>query len=377
VGDYNRYLADSKQTNFAVVIAIVTALALIGITSHGYTQLFIIGHAEKIALSDADVEHKDTNSVSTNNARGSNSEPNSSRMAISSYLMKNIHNVNNTLNNIKNTKLSVPVDSTDKNTGASRCVCVVFRIDDIQDYWLRESQISVMNTFLAKNKTLSLEIIMSGIGNDSKIIDKVKEGVGKGLFELGIHGWKHVDYTKLSELEQMISLDKAKNKMQQIFDVKSTIFVPPQGYFDSATINAMHNVGLMILSSDNASEYRYDLGKSAYHAVKTGNFEAKTNSPPGMVYHMSAATLFTIQTPDGNWVNPHINNTITSIDKSIKKYGYSVVVLHPQGFVKTDANGRLIDKTLDQTKLRDLSKLIDLLNLKNITIKNFAQIISG
>ena len=37
---------------------------------------------------------------------------------------------------------------------------------------------------------------MNYVGNDSKIINKVREGDKKGLFELALHGWNHVDYTK-------------------------------------------------------------------------------------------------------------------------------------------------------------------------------------
>ncbi|HET7285372.1 MAG TPA: hypothetical protein VFI70_11870, partial [Nitrososphaeraceae archaeon] len=68
-------------------------------------------------------------------------------------------------------------------TASSSCKCIVFRMDDIQDDWLNSAQVAVMNLFLSKNQSLSLGSIMHIVGNDSKIVDKVKEGFHKGLFE--------------------------------------------------------------------------------------------------------------------------------------------------------------------------------------------------
>ena len=79
------------------------------------------------------------------------------------------------------------------------CNCVVFRMDDIQDYWIEPGQLTPMNLFMSKNQNLSLGVIMHVIGNDSKIVDKIREGSHKGLFELALHGWDHVDYTNMSE----------------------------------------------------------------------------------------------------------------------------------------------------------------------------------
>src|SRR5205085_264247 len=88
--------------------------------------------------------------------------------------------------------------STNTSTTAS-CRCIVFRMDDIQDYWLNSVQVAVMNLFLSKNQSLSLGLIMHIAGNDSTIVDKVNEGFHKGLFELDLHGWDHINYTQLNE----------------------------------------------------------------------------------------------------------------------------------------------------------------------------------
>ena len=96
------------------------------------------------------------------------------------------------------------------------CDCVIFRMDDVQDYWIEPAQIAPMNLFISKNQSLSLGLIMHTVGNDSKIINKVGEGYHKGLFELALHGWDHIDYSKLTEQEQQYSLQKANEKMKTL-----------------------------------------------------------------------------------------------------------------------------------------------------------------
>src|ERR671932_1422395 len=64
------------------------------------------------------------------------------------------------------------------------CKCVVFRMDDIQDYWIRPGQISPMDVFILKHQPLSLGLIMDSIGNDIRVVDKIQNGSRMGLFEL-------------------------------------------------------------------------------------------------------------------------------------------------------------------------------------------------
>ncbi|HYT01747.1 MAG TPA: hypothetical protein VEL70_02475, partial [Candidatus Acidoferrum sp.] len=106
---------------------------------------------------------------------------------------------------------------------STSCNCVVFRMDDLQDNWIRPAQITGMNLFLSKSIPLSLAIIMNSIGNDSQIIDKIKAGINRpnALFELGLHGWNHVNYANLSERGQEDTLKKANAKMVQLFGSKS------------------------------------------------------------------------------------------------------------------------------------------------------------
>ena len=122
-----------------------------------------------------------------------------------------------------------------------------------------------MDCLISKNQSLSVGSIMNEIGNDSKIINKVREGDKKGLFELALHGWNHVDYTKLSEQEQKrATLLKANEKMQKLFGHKSEIFIPPFNTFNNNTLRAMSQIGLKIISAalNGGGEYNFGSNRS-------------------------------------------------------------------------------------------------------------------
>ncbi|MGB8035854.1 MAG: polysaccharide deacetylase family protein, partial [Nitrososphaeraceae archaeon] len=142
-------------------------------------------------------------------------------------------------------------------------------MDDIQDFWIEQGQIAPMNLFISKNQSLSLGLIMHNIGNDSKIIDKVGEGYHKGLFELALHGWDHIDYSKLTEQEQQYSLQKANEKMKHLFGSTSNIFIPPNDPFNNDTLKAMSRLGIQILSSVEYEDRNLNFNKNIF--VANGN----------------------------------------------------------------------------------------------------------
>src|SRR3712207_52145 len=126
-------------------------------------------------------------------------------------------------------------------------------MDDIQDYWLKSAQLAVMDRFISTNHSLTLGIIMKDTGNDTEIVNKVKEGRDSGLFELAVHGWNHTDYTKLTEDEQIKSLQDSTKKMTELFGNSSEIFIPPLNAFNGDTINAVQQANMKILNSNSSS----------------------------------------------------------------------------------------------------------------------------
>jgi peptidoglycan/xylan/chitin deacetylase (PgdA/CDA1 family) len=260
---------------------------------------------------------------------------------------------------------------TKSNSDSHRilCGCVIFRMDDVQDFWDVQGQLAPMDLFISKNQTLSLGLIMHAVGNDSKIVNKVREGYQKGLFELALHGWDHIDYTQLSEQKQRDSLQKANEKMSYLFGTTSRIFIPPNDPFNNDTLKAMGQLGIQILSSVEYEDNNFDHNNSVFVAGgKTFN-----NS---MIYHVPGTILFKDYV-NGSWVANPTNKILNALSVNIEKYGYGVVVLHPQDFVKSGVYNRTLVDILDQNEVKELSSLVNLLLSKNIHIVSFSKLIRG
>jgi peptidoglycan/xylan/chitin deacetylase (PgdA/CDA1 family) len=282
------------------------------------------------------------------------------------------------------------------------CHCVVFRMDDVQDSFVDLAQLITMNLFISNNQSLTLGLIMHDIGNDTKIIGQVNTGYHQGLFELALHGWDHIDYTKLTEHEQQKSLQKANDKMQHLFGNTSNIFITPYGTFNNGTIKAMSQLGIKILSAATFSESKFDKNSSVFHVnntnvaviINNGNSQANhqsiaslintnhttnsnttaTTSNTASVYHLPAMTFFKNDDANKKPVKIPIEQILSDVDSNIKKYGYAIIVFHPQDFVKTDQNGNLTH-IVDQKEIKDLSSLINIIVSKKIPITTMSKLV--
>jgi peptidoglycan/xylan/chitin deacetylase (PgdA/CDA1 family) len=253
------------------------------------------------------------------------------------------------------------------NNNQSPCNCVIFRMDDVHDNFIDEAQAAAMNLFVLKNQPLTLGLIMSDIGNDITISQHIAKGVEKGLFELGLHGWDHVDYTKLSEVHQKDSLKKANDKMQRLYGTTSNIFITPYGKFSDETINSMSQLGIKILSAATFSESDFDNNNSVFNA---NNYNRNAAS----VFHVPSMTVFKSNEANKKPIKIPIYQILSDVDSNIKRYGYAVIVFHPQDFVKTDQN-RKLSNNLDQKELNDLSNLIDYLHSKGVPFTTMSKLV--
>jgi len=259
----------------------------------------------------------------------------------------------------------------DNGTARSNCNCVVFRMDDIQDYWIKSGQLAAMDQFISRNQSATLGIIMRDTGNDSEIVNKVKQGKDSGLFELAVHGWNHTEYTKLSDEDQKNSLYDANRKMSSLFGNASEIFIPPYNAFNEETINAMKQVDDMKILNANESSFD-ELELKGY------NEESPTLSPmptqPKKIFYIPATISFK-DYYGGEYIRNSVQDIFKNVTESINAYGFAVIIIHPQDFMQIDANGNLTD-VLDENQIRDLSGLIDLILSNNIHLGSFAEIIA-
>jgi peptidoglycan/xylan/chitin deacetylase (PgdA/CDA1 family) len=262
----------------------------------------------------------------------------------------------------------IPRLNASTGTGSNTfCNCVVIRMDDVQDYWLNSVQVALMNLFESKNQSLSLGLIMHYVGNDSKIVNKVNQALSRGLFELDIRGWDHVNYTKMTENDQKNSLAKANLRMQHLFRTKSLVFIPPLDVFNNDTLKAMHALGLRIISSAQYEEKSFNQNRSVF--VSNNNLN-KTKST--MIYHLPSTSFFKVF-DKGKWVKTPLNDIMGNVTRNIKLYGYAVIVIHTQDFARY-VNGVFIN-SVDESQMVDLSRLIDSLTSEGIHIVPFHKVV--
>lgn len=268
-------------------------------------------------------------------------------------------------------------ESEEKTGSIKGCSCVVFRMDDVQDDFVDSAQVAAMNIFIERNQSLSLGIIMNDIGKDLRITGKVGEGSQMGLFEMGIHGWDHIDYTKLPESEQRASLSMANEKMKSIFGNTSEIFVPPYGYFDNNTLLAMDQVGIRILSAALFSELNFDRGNSIFNYSHASNAYGNNtldifNSAP---LHVPALVAYK-EYENGIPIKNSTSLILEGIRGNIQLYGYSVVVFHPQDFVSTNADGKIAKgDQLNMTEVEEFAQLVDSILSNNMRIATLSEVV--
>jgi peptidoglycan/xylan/chitin deacetylase (PgdA/CDA1 family) len=240
------------------------------------------------------------------------------------------------------------------------CNCVIFRLDDVRNGYLDKVQISLMDFFISNNDSVSLGLIMNNIEDGSSLVQKIKEGNNLGLFELGIHGWDHVDYTKLSENEQATSIRKANEKMYALFGNYSKVFIPPFNLFDNDTSSILKNSHFRILSSAIYYDEPYIL------SLHKHRFEL--NNPE--LLHMPEMTDFSIYY-NNTWVKVPIKFLLSDVDYDINTYGYSVIMIHPHNFA-TQINGSLTD-VVDNDQIQSLANIVKAIKAKNLSIATLSE----
>ena len=252
-------------------------------------------------------------------------------------------------------------------TANSNCDCVVFRMDNLQDYWLRAGQLAAMNQFIFRNQSVTLGIDMGSMGEDTEIINKIKQGTDTGLFELATHGLNYTEFTELSEEEQRNSLDNSNKKMNELFGNASDIFAPPHEVFNRHTINAMKQVNMKILSGNGSSFDRLQLNGNNESSTLTSSVNQSES-----ISYIPATISFKTYSGD-QYIQNSFEDIFNNATQSIEEHGYAVIAIDPQHFMQIDDNGDPTD-IVDQNATNELSRLIHFLLSNNIRIGSFAEI---
>jgi len=236
---------------------------------------------------------------------------------------------------------------------------VVFRLDDIQDYYLEEEQKAIIDAF-ADYATGSQSISIGIIGDlFAQPYNSFAEEIKLKMEQLGeqgevvCHSMTHQPFVSKSEEEQYKELSDCKDKFAGIFPGKEiNTFIPPENEYNSDTIKAMNRAGYTILSSQ-----------------CTTSLCPNPGDPTSMPAYLPAGAS------TGGWTTPYemrpaseIFAEIQSQAESNNNQNWSVVMMHPQDFMLDDGI------SLDEEAIETLKELIDMCLDNGYELVTFTQL---
>jgi peptidoglycan/xylan/chitin deacetylase (PgdA/CDA1 family) len=267
---------------------------------------------------------------------------------------------------------AVPVvnqsQTQNQSTAAKNPGYIIFRMDDLQDYFARRGSLAAMDIFTKRGLPLLLGVEPDATGKDSGLINKTKEGIKKGLFEVGLHGSK--DYSKMTLQNQTNTIKAGNDKLFKLFSVHPTVFIPPMGAFNNDTLKALQTNKVPIMSSLAFAEDEADTRDDMYNATSGCGDKTQPCSSP---LHMSAVSPYTLILKTGSKA---LNNTAVenSVADNIKNYGYAILLFHNQDFMRHNAKGK-VGASSAPAQIVQFEKLLDNLT-KKYTPVNMHQLLA-
>ena len=239
------------------------------------------------------------------------------------------------------------------------CSCVVFRMDDVQDFFVSAVQVAIMDEFTLRGESLSIGPIQNFFGADNTVLIPAQTGETSELFEVFNHGWNHTDFTLDNLANQTSDMGLAQAKAVTQFGEAPNVFIPPFNAWNADTISAMGSNGLTILSSQVSLDTPADI------------FQADGSVPHNVdgsgIYHLPVDAYYIDTNPEPDEQrNP--TEILAAIDSSIAERGYAVLLFHPEEFA--------IGAALNATAFAELQAVIDGVNAKNYPIRTFNQVVS-
>ena len=213
------------------------------------------------------------------------------------------------------------------------CNCVVFRLDNVQDYWLDDVQIKIIDSFDNKGAGITVGIIGKAFGNDTKLVNYLKSKIDNS--DIAIGGWSFEDYTTLTKDQQSDLLQQSKTKISNMLGVTPTVFIPPYGKINNDTLYSSSSNNIKIISGSPISI--------------SPDLAANISSYPANIFSGVIA-----QNTNQSMLNEKI---LSSIKDTMHASGYAIVTLNFQYYAQD--NGTVKTNVPDMQKIQDLQSLID------------------
>jgi len=222
------------------------------------------------------------------------------------------------------------------------CQCVAFRLDDIQDYWLDDVQIGVMSEFQHKDVNLTAGIIGNYFGHDQKIVRFVSDSLKNDSPKLVVanHGWNHERFDTFSRDEQSVLIHNTNQKILDTLGILPNIFIAPYDIINNDTLISLFDNNMVYVSANETQD------KPPYKISGASFFRFPSTAKIGDVGSRGTA-----------WITLDHNQTYAAILRSLVKYGFAVVQVHPQDYANKHS-GFVYDDVINQTQIHELDLLI-------------------
>ena len=233
------------------------------------------------------------------------------------------------------------LDSSDTSEINRSCNCIAFRLDDVQNFWLNDVQIKIIDNFHERKVPLTIGVIGNGFGDDEKLLNLIKEKMASEFdLEIANHGWKHEDFSKYSQEEQSDLLSKSNKAIHESLGVSPTIFIPPLNNFNNGTLKAMEENNIRIFSTElDENNDTYEIKGSSMLHFPEGASTGVLNKEIIRFEGLSSEAIFI--------------DVLASLDV----YGFVVVTLHPQEFSTIEKG--TYSNSINQNQINELNFLID------------------
>lgn len=209
-------------------------------------------------------------------------------------------------------------------------------MDDIQDYWLDDVQVGVMSEFQHKDANLTVGIIGNYFGHDQKIVGFVSDSLKHDSPKLVVanHGWNHEPFNTFSRDEQSALIHNTNQKILDTLGIMPNIFIAPYNAINNDTLISLLDNNMVYLSSNETQDRPpYKLSDAAFYRFP------------------ETAKIGDVNKAGTTWTNLDRDQTYAAVLASLVKYGFAVVLLHPQDYANKHP-GFVYDDVINQTQIQ-------------------------
>ena len=229
------------------------------------------------------------------------------------------------------------------------CQCVAFRLDDIQDYWLNDVQINLINLFSQNKIPLTVGIIANSFGEDKAITEAIKNNLKKDEITIANHGLDSTPFTLFDKNKQESMLKESSDIIHKKLNVDTKIFIPPQNRFNEDTENVLKENGFTYLSASLLSD--------------SAPFPLKNQE----LYRFPELATTGEYVPSQNRIlGVSADKTFSDAMKAIQTHGFAVITIHPQEYAVFQG-GEYINE-VNESQTTQLKLLIEKINKRHIQI---------